>query len=455
MSGLYGSLSIALSSLLANQQALETSTNNVANSNTPGFSRQRPVIVPGDPIVLGRLTVGSGVLVQKLQSLRDPILELRLHQETQNEGALESSVSALQQLQVNFSGTDSGIGDAITKFFDSLQQLSTDPSNPSLRQGVLTAAGNVASAFNTTAKNLQSQRNSLDLNVVQTVGEVNTLTAQIAKVNEQIAALENVHQDAGPFVDQRNTLIRQLSKLVDVSVIQTEHGVTLTTASGVPLVAEERSFALSTMMGTNGMHRVYSASSDVTGSITAGKLGGLLGMRDSTLPGVQSDLDQLASGFANAINAAHRAGFDLNGGPGVDLFAPPPAGGTGAASALSVAITDTALVAASSDGTSGSNGNLELLAAVHDQAVANGQKPLDFYSNLIFQVGSDTANAYADQEASQMILQQLEDQRASVSGVSLDEEAANMVRYQTAYSAAARVVSVVNEMLDQVVNLGS
>ena len=455
MSGLYGSLSVALSALLASQQALETSSNNVANANTPGFSRQRPIIVPGDPIVLGGLTVGSGVFVQKLQSLRDPILELRLQQETQNQGALESSVSALQQLQVNFSATDSGIGDAISKFFDSLQQLSTDASNPSLRQGVLTAAGNVASAFNTSSKNLQSQRSSLDLNVVQTVGEVNTLTAQIAKVNEQIAALENVHQDAGPFIDQRNTLIRQLSTLIDVSVIQTEHGVTLTTASGVPLVAEERAFALSTMMGTNGMHRVYSASSDVTASITAGKLGGLLSMRDSTLTGVQSDLDQLASGFANAINTAHKAGFDVNGDPGVDLFAPPPAGGTGAASSLSVAITDTALVAASSDGTSGSNGNVALLSAVHDQAVANGQKPLDFYSNLIFQVGSDTANASADQEASQMILQQLEDQRASVSGVSLDEEAANMVRYQTAYSAAARIVSVVNQMLDEVVNLGS
>lgn len=455
MSGLYGSLSVALSALLASQQALETSSNNVANANTPGFSRQRPVIIPGDPIVLGGLTVGSGVFVQKLQSLRDPILELRLQQETQNQGALESSVSALQQLQVNFSATDSGIGDAISKFFDSLQELSTDASNPSLRQGVLTAASNVASAFNASSKNLQSQRSSLDLNVVQTVGEVNTLTAQIAKVNEQIAALENVHQDAGPFIDQRNTLIRQLSTLIDVSVIQTEHGVTLTTASGVPLVAEERSFALSTMMGTNGMHRVYSSSSDVTGSITAGKLGGLLSMRDATLPGVQSDLDQLASGFANAINSAHRAGFDLNGDPGVDLFAPPPAGGTGAASSLSVAITDTALVAASSDGTSGSNGNIAVLSAVHDQAVANGQKPLDFYSNLIFQVGSNTANASADQEASQMILQQLEDQRASVSGVSLDEEASNMVRYQTAYSAAARIVSVVNQMLDEVVNLGS
>ena len=135
MSGLLGSLSIALSSLIANQQALESSANNVANVNTPGFSRQRPVMIAGDPVVLGRLSFGTGVVMQKLESLRDPILELRLNQESQTQGQLDSTLSALQQVQVTFSGTDSGIGDAISKFFDSVQQLSTDPTSLSLRQG--------------------------------------------------------------------------------------------------------------------------------------------------------------------------------------------------------------------------------------------------------------------------------------------------------------------------------
>jgi len=454
MSGLYGSLSVALSALRASQQSLETSANNVANANTPGFTRQRPVLVPGDPVVLGRLSFGTGVVVEKLQSLRDPILELRLNQESQSQGKLDSVLSALQQIQVNFSGTDSGIGDAISKFFDSLQQLSTDASNPSLRQGVLTAAGNLASAFNITAKNLQNQRSNLDLNVVETVGEINTLTAQIAGVNQQIADLENVHQDASAFVDKRTTLIRQLSNLIDVSVIQTEHGITLTTASGTPLVAEMRSFPLSTLIGSGGTHGVFSGTADISSSIASGKLGGLLAARDQTIPSLQNNLDQLATGLATALNTAHRAGFDLNGNPGGDLFVPPPTGGAGAAGALSLAITDPSQVAASSDGTPGSNGNLAVLSAVHDQAVAGGQTPLDFYSNIVFQVGSDTANTSADLDASDLILQQLEDQRSSISGVSLDEEAANMVRYQTAYQAAARVVTTINQMLDDVVNLG-
>ncbi len=441
MSGLLGSLSIALSSLIANQQALESSANNVANVNTPGFSRQRPVMIAGDPVVLGRLSFGTGVAMQKLESLRDPILELRLNQESQTQGQLDSTLSALQQIQVTFSGTDSGIGAAISKFFDSVQQLSTDPTSLSLRQGVLTAAGNLATSF--------------DLNVVQTVGEINTLTPQIAALNQQITDFENVHQDASVLIDQRGALIRQLSSLVDVSVIQTEHGITLTTSNGTPLVAQERSFQLTTQIAAGGIHKIFAGTVDITGLLPAGKLGGLLDVRDNRIPALQTSLDQLAAGLATAVNTAHRSGFDLNGTAGTDLLVPSAAGGAGAAAALSVSITDPTLLAASSDGTPGNNGNLAVISAVHDQAVAAGQKPLDFYSRLVFQVGSDTANAAADLSASQLILRQLEDQRASVSGVSLDEEAANIVRYQTAYQAAARVISTVNSLLDTAVNLGT
>ena len=454
MSGLYGSLSTALSALIANQQALEISANNVANVNTPGFTRQRPVLVPGDPVVLGRLSFGTGVVLQKLQSLRDPILELRLNQESQNQGQLDASLSALQQAQVTFAGTDSGIGDAITKFFDSLQQLSTGPSSLSLRQGVLTAAGNLATSFNTASHNLQTQRGNLDLDVIQTVGEINTITPQIAALNQQIANLENLHEDASAFIDQRGALIRQLSGLVDVSVIQTERGITLTTSNGTALVAQERSFQLTTQIAAGGVHKILSGTVDITGLLPSGKLGGLLDVRDNRIPALQTNLDQLAAGLATALNTAHRGGFDLNGVAGTDLFVPPPAGGVGAAASLSVALTDPALLAASSDGTPGSNGNLAVISAVHGQAVAAGQTPLDFYSRLVFQVGSDAANASADLNASQLILRQLEDQRASVSGVSLDEEAANVVRYQTAYQAAARVVTTITTMLDAAVNLG-
>jgi flagellar hook-associated protein 1 FlgK len=121
---------------------------------------------------------------------------------------------------------------------------------------------------------------------------------------------------------------------------------------------------------------------------------------------------------------------------------------------MSVQITDAAQIAASSDGSPGSNGNVAQLLAVHDQGVAGGKKPLDYYANLVFGIGSDVANGTAEQDATGLVLGQLQDQRGSVSGVSLDEEAANLLQYQRAYEAAAKVVTTINDMLQTAVNLG-
>ncbi|HWY04027.1 MAG TPA: flagellar hook-associated protein FlgK [Candidatus Acidoferrum sp.] len=454
MSGLFGSLSIALTSLSVSQQEMAVTGNNVANANSPGYSREIPAATAGDPILIGALSFGTGVLLQRIESLRDPILEIQLHQETQQQSKLSTELGQLQQIQTQFGSSSSGIGADISNFFNSLQQLSADPTNLALRQTVLTTAGNLATDFNTTARNLQTQRSNLDLNVVQSVGEVNSLTAQIASVDRQISSVQNAHGDAGTLVDKQTTLIRQLSGLVDVQVIKTDQGISLATSNGTTLVSGSQSFAISTQVGGDGVQHIFAGSQDITGSLKGGSLAGLIQIRDQEIPGLGSSLDQLAAGLANALNTANKTGYDLNGVAGVNLFVPPPAGGVGAAATLSVSITDPALVAASSDGTRGSNGNLAVLSAVHDQPVANGQTPLDFYSSIVFKVGNDTSNTFADVASSDLILRQLQDQRGSISGVSLDEEAANLIKYQTAYQAAARVVTAINTLLDVAVNLG-
>jgi flagellar hook-associated protein 1 len=454
MSGLYGSLSIALSALASSQQALETTSNNVANANTPGYSRQRAVLEPALPVVYGSLTFGTGVVINKIESLRDPILEIQLNQETQQQSRLDTELQQLQQIQTGFGSATTGIGADITQFFNALQKLSPDPTNLALRQAVLTAAGNLATDFNTSATNLQTQATNLNQSVTESVGQVNTLTSEIARVNQQISYLENVHQDASSLVDQQTSLIRKLSGLIDVQVIPTDQGISLTTSNGAPLVSGSQSFALSTQLASNGAERVMSGSQDITDKLTSGSLAGIIQIRDVQIPGMLGQLDQLAAGLSTALNTANQTGYDLSGNLGGNLFVAPPAGGTGAASAIKLAIADPALVAASSDGTPGSNGNMANLSAVHDQGVVNGQTPLDYYSNVVFQVGSTTSNTSADASAASQILQQLQDQRGSVSGVSLDEEAANMVQYQTAYQAAARVVSTVNALLSDAVNLG-
>jgi flagellar hook-associated protein 1 FlgK len=410
--------------------------------------------VEGDPVVEGSLIFGSGVVLQTMESVRDEILELRMNGESQSQGRLDAMVSAMRQVEPMFSGSSGEIGEQLSKFSNSIDQLSSDPSSIPLRQGLLTAANNLAATFRNVSNNLQTQRSNVDLSVGQVVQQINVLTEQVARLNGQIMAMENVGQDASILIDQRTVLIRQLSQLVDVSVIKSDNGITLTTANGAALVTGNRSFSLAAQMDSSGVQHIFAQADDLTGLITGGKLAGLLQVRDQELPGLLSDLDTLAAGLINALNGAHRGGFDLDGNPGGDLFVAPAASGQGAAATFAVQVTDPALIAASSDGSPGSNGNLAVLSAVRSQPVASGQNPIDFYANLVFKVGDEVSNSAAALDASSLILRQLEDQRGSISGVSLDEEAANLIRYQHAYEASARVVNTINELLDTVINLG-
>lgn len=455
MSSLFGILSVATGALEADQGAMDATANNVANANTPGYSRVQPILEENPPIVIGSTTFGTGVSLARLESVRDPILQIRIQDETQQQSQLNAVVSAMQQAQTQFSNTGSDIGSQISNFFSSLSQLSPDPTNLSIRQGVLTAANNLASAFNHTAQNLVQQQSNIDLNVVQDVQQVNTITGQIAQLNTQISQLQGLNQDASALLDQRDVLVGQLSGLIDVSTIQSDNGITLTTSNGTALVAGGQSFALGTQSNSSGFHDVYAQGNDITSQLTGGDLAGQIQVRDQTIPGLLSQLDTLASGFANAMNAANAQGFDLNGNPGGNIFTPPPANGQGYAANMAVAITDPALIAASSDGSSGSNGNVAVLTGVQNQNVISGQTPTGYYSNIVFGVGNDVSNASAELNASQLILNQLNDQLGSISGVSLNEEAAHMVEYQRAFDAAAQVATTVNDMLYTVINMGT
>lgn len=457
MSSLFGSLSIATGALEAEQGAMDATTNNVANVNTPGYCRQQAILAENDAIQVGSLSYGTGVSLEKLQSVRDPVLQMRIQEETQQQGQLSAFVTALQQTQTQFTTSSSDIGTEISNFFSSLSQLSADPTSLALRQGVLTAAGDMTLAFNNVANNLQQQRSSLDLNVTQDVQQVNVLTGQIATLNNQISQLQGTNQDASSLMDQRDVLIGQLSGLIDVSSFTSDNSLTLTTSNGTPLVVGGQSFALTTQTNASGMQDIYSQGNDITSDVTSGDLGGLLQARDQTIPGLQSNLDALAAGLSNSLNTANTGGydqngnpyggFDLNGNPGGNLFVTPPASGQGAAAAMAVAITDPSLIAASSDPTApDSNGNMAALTGVQSASVVDGQTPTNFYSNMVFSVGNDVSNTSSELSASQAILNQLQDQRGQISGVSLNEEAANLVQFQNAFDAAAQVVTTINDM---------
>ena len=455
MGGLTTSLITGMQALDASEAALDSASNNIANANTPGYTREVAEFSENAENLSGGTVTGGGVTLEGIQSVRDELLNLQIQQQTSLQSSADTQSSGLQQIQTYFASTGEDIASTLSAFSSSLAQLSANPSSSAVQQSVLSAGQNLAESFNTTASGLSTAQTTADQQVTQTVAQINTLSQQIAQLNGQISNLQNVGESAGSFIDQRTQAIDQLSSLVDVSVIPSNNSLTLTTGNGTPLVAGQQSFQLTTAVTPSGMHDVYSQGTDITNSIVSGQLGGTLQARDQQIPAIQNQLDTLAAGLANAVNTVQAGGFDLNGNAGTDLFIPPPAAVTGAAASLSVAITNPALIAASSDGTVGSNGNAEAMYALGSQAVIDGQDPTDYYSDIVFNVGNATSNATAEQTASNLVLQQLNDQNSSISGVSLDEEAANLVQYQNAYSASAQVVTTINDMMYAVVNMAT
>jgi flagellar hook-associated protein 1 FlgK len=456
MGSLSGSLNIALQSLLTEQGAIQTTSNNIANVNTPGYARQRADLAETPPVQIGSLTFGTGVKLQDVTSLRDSVLDLRVNQETQQQGQLNAFLSGGQQIQSLFNETaGTGLQAPLTTFFSSISQLASDPSNLNVRQAVISAAQNLASAFNQASANLNTLQRNADLAVTQSVSQINTLTTQIASVNAQVSAAVSSGENPGPFIDQRQQLLNQLSNLVDISEIDAGNGgLTITTSNGAPLVVGGQAFALSSQADViTGLQHVFSQGTDITSKVTSGQLAGQLQIRDQEIPAIQSSLDTLASNLATAVNTQNQAGTDLNGAAGGNIFVPPPAGGVGAASTIALATTDPTRIAAAQDGTPGDNKNANALLALQNQNIIAGATPLNYYSGLVFKIGNDVSNAQTNQQSGGLVLQQLQNLQGGVSGVDINEESANLIRFQNAYQASAQVTSVINTLLQTTINM--
>jgi len=458
MGSLLGTLSIATQALNVDQGALEVTSNNIANANTPGYSREQVILETAPTVTEGNIAYGQGVTLSQVQGIRDQVVELGVQQGLQQQGQINSYLDSMNQLQSLFNEAQgAGLQNSLSNFFNSLQSLSTDPTNLSLRQAVISAAQTLASAFNQASAGLAGIQSQLNQTVPQAVGQVNQLTQQIAQINGQIQTAQSSGANPNQLIDQRNQLVEQLSGLVGVNSTDAGDGtITLTTANGALLVAGRQSFTLTTGKNASGNVDVFSQGTDITSGLSGGSLSGYIQARDQGVASAQSNLDDLAAGLISAVNAQQTAGYDLNGNPGANFFKPwSGSSNAGAAAAMSVNLTDPSQVGASSSSTAqGDNSNALALANIENQTVVSGQTPTGYYSNFVAGIGTEVQQATNQQTAQNLVVQQLQNQKASISGVSLDEESANLIQYQTAYAAAARVVNIISQLAQTAITLG-
>jgi flagellar hook-associated protein 1 FlgK len=456
-------MDMARQALMADQAALNVTANNVANQNTLGYTRQVVNWQPVDEVTInGSTNVIGGNTGNNAVSQRDRVLEQRVQQQTQAQAQSSALESALQQVQSIFglsstatSASTTALGSAMDSFFSALSKLGSNPSDTATRQNVLAAANTLTAAFNSSANQLAQISSSLDQQVGTIAGRVNTLTATIASLNQQIAGI-SPNQDAGGLEDQRQLAITQLSQYVGLNQMSTENnGITLTTSNGAMLVSGKQSYAMSTVIVSGATHIVAgTGGQDVTQGLTGGELGGVLQARDQMMPTFANALDNLAYAIGTQVNAQNAQGIDGSGNPGQALLGLPPSA-SGAAGSIQVTATDPLMIAAAAIGEgSVGNGNALSMAGLETANIVGGQTASGFFAAFLGQIGTATAGATTDNKAQQATLAQLTTQRNQLSGVSLDEEAANLTQYQRSYQAAAKVLSVVNSIMAGAINLG-
>jgi flagellar hook-associated protein 1 FlgK len=454
MGGLNTSLSIGLQALDTAQGALTATSNNIANVNTPGYTREVAQISENGENQTGDEVTGGGVTLDGLQSIRDELLNIQIQQQTSLQSSVDTKSSSLQQVQTFFTSSGDDIASGITALSSSLAQLSASSSSTAAQQSVLSSGQSLADAFNTTAQGLTTAQLDADQQVPQTVTQINSLTQHIAQLNTQLGQVPAA-EDGGTTQDQLDQLVQQLSGLTGISITQGTDGETITTGNGTPLVIGGQSFNLQTTTGTNGFQQVLDSNgNNITSSIEGGTLGGAIDIRDQVIPGFQSQLNTLATQFATAFNAAQAKGYDSNGNTGSNLFSV-PSNTNDAAAGISVAITDPSQVAISSDGSAGSNGNVANLSAALTNTLPSGKTPAGAYASLVFQVGNATSNASTESTAIGQNLTQLTTQQGAVSAVDISEETTNLLRYQAAFEAATRIVSTIQVLNNAALNMGS
>jgi flagellar hook-associated protein 1 len=464
MGGLNIAFNTIQSALEADQEAINTTANNVANANTPGYTEETVTWQETAPISVDGQQLGTGVAITSVNSQQSLVLDQAIDQQQQSLSAATSRESGLTDIEDIFNqvATDSsasgsgGIGGALTNFFSALSTLESSPAESASRTGFLSAAQALATSFNSAASQLSAETNSLNLGVTSNVQQINGLTSSLATLNQEITSAGS--DSNATLVDQQQEDLNQLSALIGVNQIQTQNGLTLTTTNGTVLVEGSQSFALSTGPSStlSGVEAVYSGDSDISSEIQGGTLGGTLSNLYSDIPAVESQINTLAYSFATSVNSIQEAGADENGNPttGVPLFNITPTA-TGAAAGISVAITDPSQIAAAGAGDGSADGsNAESMANLANQSIIAGSTPSDYYSGFLAQLGSNVQSLQTAVSSVTTSLSQLTTQQATLSGVNQNTEAANLETYERAYQSASQTFTILNTLMGSALNLG-
>ncbi|MFH1982205.1 MAG: flagellar hook-associated protein FlgK [Pseudomonadota bacterium] len=456
-----GILDIGRQSLFAQQQNIQVTGDNIANVNTPGYTRRRTNLVTSpqlDDPSIGQ--IGTGVTATHVARVFDRFIGGQINDAAGDLGRWEAQENSLSRVEMVFNESQGyGLNQAMSDFWNAWQDLANNPSGASERAVLTAKSSYLSDTFQKMRSDLSSVQQDVDIQIAGTVADINTMSTRLTELNTEIVNIEKNGQHANAQRDQRDTLLRDMGELISFTSTESADGrVTVTLDDGNQLVGISPFGQLTTVTnaatGLSDIAWDTAPGAPVNATITSGKLKGWLDTRDTIVAGAIGQMDALAGDMITRVNTQHAAGFDLTGGAGVNFFT-----GTSAADMAvnSVVSADPRRIAAASDlgGLPGGGGNAIALANLQYSATMSSGSATydDYYNGLVSTVGIEKAKASNYRSYQESTLSQLANYRDSISGVSIDEEMVKLVEFEHAYNAAAKLISTVDQMLDTLLKM--
>jgi len=481
MAGLFSALNAGKTALGVNQKSIEIIGNNISNVNTEGYSRQSAVLTPYPSLNFGNFFIGQGVVVSNVSRDHDVFVTNMLQEKSIEFGLQEGQTRALAELERIFNISEENLSTDINRFFDSWQELSANPSGLVERDIVIQRGELLAEKFNLTINDLNRVKDNINDSLVSKIDGVNSQITEIAELNERIFTIEIQGQTANGARDRRDMLAKGLSKSLGAQTYYDSKGMmAVQLPGGLPLVQGNMAMEIEGVKNGSDLDLALQ-----TGGVTrpiglnnlGGEFAGLVHIRDQFIPSIKNDLDRLAHEITTSVNAAHGGdpgppvvlgGAGLDSSTGIDFFirnAAPPAGEDtwfNAARNMSVAISDSNQVAAAQyvdtalgeTVAPGDNRNALLISNIGEDFLIDGTDNFgSYYGKLTARIGIESNQNQLALGGAEDAMIQLQNLRDGLSGVSLDEEMINLIRFQRGFESSAKFLSIVDEMMGSLINL--
>jgi len=443
--------------LQAQQTNMAITGNNIANVHTEGYTRQRVELESMTPLQVGGFGIESGVLDDTIRRLRDTFFDIQMRNENPSLARWQEEQHQLSQVENILNEPNAmAVSNLMDEYFIAWEDLSHEPDSESSRAVVRDAGSSLAKNFNRIGSDLSTLQDEIDDSAVDTVYQINHNIREIADYTKRIMLAEDESSEISTLMDRRDLALDNLSKQIDINYIEKDNGDLLVFSNGIIVVEGDDFNQINSKINQDtDLHDFFWKNEDTQLIANNGKMKGLLNVRDTIIPELKEDLNKLVKIFVEEANKIHRENFNLEGTNGINFF--DEEGLDLDTIKLDSNIEDDLKFIGASQ-TAGSLGNADgalAMVALQHEATMNNQSSSfkEFYVGIIMTQGTyvQEANRLADMQAT--FVNQLENKRNEVSEVDLDEELSNMIKFQQAYGAAAKIITKADEMLKQVIAL--